>query len=134
LIFDRSQGHLSVHPREWASLLEQLGAPDARTLLQRTLFWLWLYAGTGTVLGSLVAIYELFGMAAFLIAVAGMILFSMWVIARTGGGASRPDVRPTPQPRARNLFSVIGYLQKPAGARLHVAGYGSTGTPRCTTA
>jgi hypothetical protein len=31
---------------------------------------------------------------------------------------------PRGNPQARNLFSVIGYLQKRAGVRLHVAGVG----------
>jgi DNA-binding phage protein len=31
---------------------------------------------------------------------------------------------PRGNPQARNLFSVIGYLQKRAGVRLHVAGSG----------
>jgi hypothetical protein len=72
--------------QEWDSLLAQLGTPDARTLFRRALFWVRLYAGTGIVLGGLVAVYDLFGMAAFWVAVAGVYLFCMWVIARTGGG------------------------------------------------
>jgi hypothetical protein len=72
--------------REWASLLSELGARDARTLLGRALFYMWLYGSTGIVLGDLAAVYNLFGMSAFLVAAAGVILFSMRVIARTGGG------------------------------------------------
>lgn len=73
--------------REWASLLSELGARDARTLLRRALFYIWLYGSTGIVLGGLYAVYLLFGMAAFVLAAAGVILFSMWVIVCTGGGS-----------------------------------------------
>jgi hypothetical protein len=72
--------------REGQILLAELDAPDARTLFRRALFWVWFYAGAGSVLGGRVAVYNLFGMSAFWIAVAGVILFGMWVIARTGGG------------------------------------------------
>jgi hypothetical protein len=72
--------------REGKFLLAQLGAPDFATLLRRAVFYIWLYGSTGIVLGGLVAVYNLFGMSAFWLAAAGVILFSMWVIARTGGG------------------------------------------------
>jgi DNA-binding phage protein len=41
------------------------------------------------------------------------------------GAPSKSLIRlfgPRGNPQARNLFSVIGYLQKRAGVRLHVAG------------
>jgi hypothetical protein len=72
--------------REGQRLLQDLNAPDFATLLRRAVFYIWLYGSTGIVLGGLVAVYNLFGMSAFLVAAAGVYLFCMWVIARTGGG------------------------------------------------
>ena len=79
--------------REGKFLLEELGAPDARTLLRRALFWLYFYTATATILFGVVAVYELFGLAAMWIAVAGLFLFYVWLQNRTGGyGCADPEM------------------------------------------
>jgi hypothetical protein len=66
-------------------LLAELGAPDARTLLRRITFWVRFYIGCGIILGGVVAVEEVFGLAAMWIAVAGVYLFHVWLLNRTGG-------------------------------------------------
>ena len=72
--------------REGRFLLEELGAPDFATLLRRVTFWVRFYIGCGIILGGVVAVEEVFGLAAMCIAVAGVYLFHIWLLNRTGGG------------------------------------------------
>src|SRR5262249_13874969 len=44
------------------------------------------YIGCGIILGGVVAVEEVFGLAAMWIAVAGVYLFHIWLLNRTGGG------------------------------------------------
>ena len=79
--------------REGKFLLEELGAPDARTLLRRATFWLYFYVGCGIVMGGIVAVGQLFGLPAMAIAVVGVLLFSVWLQNRTGGyGGADPEM------------------------------------------
>ena len=71
--------------REGQFLLQEFGAPDSRTLLRRALFWLYFYTATATILFGVVAVYELFGVAAMWVAVAALFLFYVWLQNRTGG-------------------------------------------------
>jgi hypothetical protein len=67
-------------------LLEELGAPDARTLLRRVRFSARFYIKCGILVGGIAAVEEVFGLAAMWIVVAGVYLFHIWLLNRTGGG------------------------------------------------
>jgi hypothetical protein len=94
--------------REVEFLLEEFGAPNARTLLLRIAFWTYVTTGTGIVLGGLVAIYQYFGVGAFYVAVFVVVLICLRLqrgrpvyfgdgeIFRLGGG--RPTLRPPGKP------------------------------------
>ena len=76
----------AILAREGQRLLEDLNAPDFATLLRRVTFWVRFYIGCGIILGGVVAVEEVFGLAAMWIAVAGVYLFHIWLLNRTGGG------------------------------------------------
>jgi hypothetical protein len=63
--------------REGKFLLEEFGAPDARTVLWRALFWVYFVTGTGFMLGGLYAVYLAFGFAAMYACI--FILFLVYV-------------------------------------------------------
>jgi hypothetical protein len=65
-------------------------APDVRTLLRRGVFWVLFAAGTGIPIGALYSVYVLFGFPAMLIAAAGLFLFCVWALSRTGGYPATP--------------------------------------------
>jgi hypothetical protein len=65
--------------REGQFLLQELGAPDARTLWRRVAFLAYVTAGTGIMLGGLVALYSLFGLAAMWLGVVAIYLLHIWL-------------------------------------------------------
>jgi hypothetical protein len=69
--------------REGQFLLQELGAPDARTLWRRVAFLAYGTAGTGIMLGGLVALYSLFGLAAMWLGVVAIYLLHIWLLHRT---------------------------------------------------
>jgi hypothetical protein len=76
----------AILAREGRWLLQDLNASDFATLLRRVTFWVRFYIGCGIILGGVAAVEEVFGLAAMWIAVAGVYLFHIWLLNRTGGG------------------------------------------------
>jgi hypothetical protein len=76
----------AILAREEQRLLQDLNAPDFARLLRRITFWVRFYIGCSIILGGIVAIEEVFGLPAMWIAVAGVYLFHIWLLNRTGGG------------------------------------------------
>ena len=68
--------------REGQFLLQEFGAPDARTLFRRIAFGLYFVTGTGIILGGLVALYVLFGLAAMWLGVVAIYLLHIWLLHR----------------------------------------------------
>lgn len=69
--------------REGQFLLKEFNAPDARTLWRRVAFLAYVTAGTGIMLGGLVALYSLFGLAAMWLGVVAIYLLYIWLLRRT---------------------------------------------------
>jgi hypothetical protein len=76
----------AILTREGQRLLQDLNAPDFAAVLPRITSWLRFYIGCGIILGGVVAVEEVFGLAAMWIAVAGLYLFHIRLLSRTGGG------------------------------------------------
>jgi hypothetical protein len=68
--------------REGRLLLQEFGAPDARTLLLRAVFWVYFVTRCGIMLGGLVALYVLFGLAAMWLGVVAIYLLYIWQLQR----------------------------------------------------
>lgn len=68
--------------REGQFLLQELGAPGARTLFRRIAFGLYVVSGTGIMLGGLVALYVLFGLAAMWLGVVAIYLLYLLLARR----------------------------------------------------
>jgi hypothetical protein len=96
----------AILAREGQRVLQDLNAPDFATLLRRITFWVRFYIGCSIILGGIVAIEEVFGLAAMWIAVAGVYLFHIWLLNRTGGGYAG---------NAGELLELIGDSPPPPG-------------------
>jgi hypothetical protein len=93
----------AILAREGQRLLQDLNAPDFATLLRRVTFWVRFYIGCGIILGGVVAVAEVFGLAAMFIAVAGLFLFHAWLLNRTGGYSGN----------AEEMLALMGELPPP---------------------
>jgi hypothetical protein len=69
--------------REVQRLLQEFDAPDIRTLWHRICFWAYFYISCSILLGGLVALYSLFGLAAMWLGVVAIYLLHIWLLRRT---------------------------------------------------
>jgi hypothetical protein len=79
----------AILAREGQRLLQDLNAPDFGTLLRRVTFWVRFYIGLSIILGGVVAVEEVFGLAPMFVAL--MVVYLVLLSRQNGGGGISAD-------------------------------------------